>query len=73
MVNLIDLDAASLNYCEYESACEAAGVSVNCPHGFRWNRCLDGCRVIKVVSGMLHFEQQIGDKRYICRGHVETK
>ena len=63
------ISAAAGEYVAYEEACEAAGVGVNCPHGFRWTRCLDGCQVTE-HGGRLHFEEKTAPKRFVCRGHT---
>jgi hypothetical protein len=59
---------ACMEYIAYADACERAGVGDYCSHGFHWDRCLDGCRMNE-EKGLIHFEQKVGDKRYICRGH----
>lgn len=41
---MADLTKAADAYSDYEERCIRAGVGMNCPHGFRWNRCLDGCK-----------------------------
>ena len=59
------LESEADRYFAYENLCELAGVGIFCSHGFRWDRCLDGCR-ISDDRGLKHFERKTGEKRFIC-------
>lgn len=65
---MADVEVAAMDYCDYEDACNAAGVSTYCEHGIRWNRCTDGCRVVR-HGGRLHFEIKVAPAKYVCSGH----
>lgn len=68
-MSMQELAKAADSYAAYEDLCNKAAVSLNCPHGFRWNRCMDGCQIVE-HGGLMHFEHKVAPKKFVCRGHA---